>query len=137
MYKLQSNQPKTWKELESIMEYISDCDPRELRLDEDTIFYDLYKGLVPRNIALDIIKKQIGSKDVAIVKNNFPYTRTIQLLPGVIHYCLWSLKGVLTEKKIIDIVTKKFPNNIWCKSERKLNYKSVPELWHCHIFVKN
>ncbi len=133
----QSKQPKTWEELQSLTEYMSDCDPRELRLKEDTQFYDLYKELVPREIALEIIKRQIGNNSIALINNNFPYTRTLELLPKVKHYCLWSLTGPLNEDTIKEVVGSKFPKKDWCKSERKLNFKSVPEMWHCHIFVKN
>ena len=136
-YSPQSKQPKTWKELNSLTNYLSDCDPRELRLKEDTLFYNIFKELVSRDIILKIIKKQIGKRRIALVKNNFPYTRTLQYLPNVANYCLWSLDGSLSEEKIKNIVNTSFPNNKWCKSERKINYKSVPELWHCHIFIMN
>ncbi len=129
-------QPKSWKELISIKEYIRDNDPIELRLPEDYIHYNLYKELVPKNIALEIIRRQMGKKTVTIVKNNFPYTKTLEFLPGVKHYCLWSLKGKLKTKEIKNITSKIFPQNEWFFTERKINYKSVPEIWHCHIFVK-
>lgn len=133
----QSTQPKSWEELKELMGYLSDCDPREARLAEDTQFYDLYRELVPKKNALEIIHRQIGKKKIALIKNNFPYSRTLQYLPEVKQYCLWSLEGVIPEDKITEIVTKSFPHHKWCKSERKINYKSVPEIWHCHIFVDN
>jgi hypothetical protein len=130
------NSPKTWEELKQLKEYLSDCSPYDLRLDDDKIFYELYRKLVPRQIALDIIKQQIGENDVRIIKNNFPYTRILQYLPNVSHYCLWSKKGSLNENKIKELVELYFPQKDWFYSERLLNKKSVPEIWHCHIFVK-
>jgi hypothetical protein len=127
--------PNSWDELTELKDYLSDCDPTFLRLPEDKLFYILYRDLVPREIALEIIKRQIGEQNVAIVKNNFPYSNILQHLPNVIHYCLWSKKGKLTEEEIKREINQRFPNNIWFYSERKVNYKSVPEIWHCHIFL--
>jgi hypothetical protein len=125
----------TWKELVDKKEFLSDCDPKLLRLPEDHQFYSLFRKYVPREAALNIIREQMDNNDVSLVANNFPYTAMIHNLP-VKHYCLWSIKGRLENNEICDLVKKYFPNNEWFYSERKTNHKSVPEIWHCHIFVK-
>ena len=65
-------QPKSWEELKNLMPDIADCDPRELRLAEDELFYELYGELVPKEIKLEILTRIIGDKPVALVKNHFP-----------------------------------------------------------------
>lgn len=127
--------PNNWLELKSLLDYISECPPDFLRLPEDETFYRLFRDLVPRNIALEIVNRQIGKNDYAIVKNNFPYSKVLSKI-NVVHYCLWSRKGSLNKKQIEQKVKEKFGNCTWCFSERKPGKKSVPEIWHCHIFVK-
>ncbi len=129
------NIPTSWEELQELREYLSDCDPVFLRLPEDKLFYELFRQLVPRDKALEIIHQQIGEQEIALIKNNFPYSYILQHLPDVVHYCLWSKKGALSEEKIKQQVQLRFPNSIWFFSERKVNHKSVPEIWHCHIFI--
>jgi hypothetical protein len=130
------NIPNNWAELQELKDYLSDCNTIYLRTSEDKLFYDLYRELIPREIALEIIYRQIGNNNVAIVKNNFPYSRILEKLPNIIHYCLWSKKGTLKETEIKEHVNSMFPNNEWFYSVRKVNHKSVPEIWHCHIFIK-
>jgi hypothetical protein len=128
--------PANWNELTRLRDFLSDCDPSYLRLPDDRKFYILYRDFVPRDIALEIIKKQINNQTVALISNNFPYSNVLQNLPNVRHYCLWSLKGKLTENEINRYVKRDFPNSEWFYSERKVGHKSVPEIWHCHIFIK-
>ena len=129
--------PDNWDELKNILDYISFCTPDFLRLPEDEKFYRLFRDLVPREIALEIINQQIGDQEIVILKNNFPYTKVLDKLKNVTHYCLWSKKGKLDDSQIKQQVEKKFKDCTWCYSERKPGKKSVPEIWHCHVFVKN
>lgn len=128
--------PKSWNQLIRLKEFLTDCDGKFLRLSDDRLFYKLYQELVPRNIALEIVKKQMADKPVSLLPNNFPYTKTLKYLPNVKHFCLWSTKGRLKEKDIKKHASKKFGGKEWFYMERKRNAKSVPEIWHCHIFVK-
>lgn len=127
--------PTNWDELVKLKDFLSDCDVSYLRLPNDKNFYVLYRELVPKEIALEIIKRQMNNKSAALVQNNFPYSNILQHLPKVRHYCLWSLNKKLAESKIKKLVKKDFPDNKWFYSERKVGHKSVPEIWHCHVFV--
>lgn len=129
--------PKTWKELEKLKEFLTDCDISLLRLSENEKFYYLYRNLVPNDLVLEIIKRQIGDKSIALVPNNFPYDKVLKYLPKVKHYCLWSLKRKLTDEEINKYIKKDFPKSEWIYFERKMGHKSVPEIWHCHVFIKN
>ena len=130
------NIPRSWEELKELREYLSDCSPTFLRSPSDKLFYELFRELVPREVALEIIKRQIREEEIALVKNNFPYTNVLQHLPEVAHYCLWSKIGALNEEEIKQQVDTAYPNSMWFSSERKVSHKSVPEIWHCHIFIK-
>ncbi|MBI4157762.1 hypothetical protein HY502_02850 [Candidatus Woesebacteria bacterium] len=128
--------PRTWRGLLKLREFLTDCEGKFLRFDEDQLFYELYLKLVPRKIALEIIKRQMGGKKTALVANNFPYTKTLKCLPNIKHYCLWSIKGRLSEKDIKNHVLKKIKRGPWFYMERKVYAKTVPEIWHCHVFVR-
>ena len=129
--------PTNWKDLVKLKDFLSDCDISYLRLPDYEKFYALYRNLVPKDLALEIIKGQMNNKVIALVPNNFPYNNVLQYLPKVKHYCLWSLKRKLTENEIKKHVKKAFPNSEWFYFERKNGYKSVPKIWHSHIFIKN
>ncbi|MFA6007612.1 MAG: hypothetical protein WC784_03115 [Candidatus Shapirobacteria bacterium] len=132
----QTQTPRKWEDLVALKDYLSDCDPKILRLPGDYSFYSLYRELVPRKIALTIIERQIGKNRISLILNNFPYTGILQNLKNVQHYCLWSKEGKLNSSEIKSCVDKFFPQNRWFYSERKIGHKSVPEIWHCHIFVE-
>jgi hypothetical protein len=127
--------PKTWKELVELKDYITDCEASFLRLPKDNDFYARYVKSISRKALVDAVNKEIGNNQTAILVNRFPHTNILQNLPKVKHYCLWSKKGPLEEKEIDDLINKKFKNKQWFYMERKINHKSIPEIWHCHIFV--
>jgi len=128
--------PKTWAQLIVLGDFLAVCDGKDVRLPEDQFYYELQLQLVPRDISLEIIRRQMKNKAISIIKNNYPYTRTLKYLPDVTQYCLWSIKGSLDERQIERQASKKFKNKKWFYFERGTGKKSVPELWHCHIFVK-
>lgn len=128
--------PKNWEELIKLKEFLTDCDYSFLRLSDDQLFYSLYRKFVTRETTLQIINGQIGNRKTSLIRNNFPYTKILQNLTNVKHYCLWSKKGKLSNKEITKIVNNKFPKNTWFYTERKTGFKSVPEIWHCHVFIK-
>lgn len=127
--------PRTWDQLLKLKKFLADCDGKYLRFPEDQRFYELYLRLVPREIALEIIKRQMRGKFICLLKNNFPYSKILKYLPNVQHYCLWSLKGKLSGQDIKKRVSKIVRNKDWFYTERKINSKTVPEIWHCHVFI--
>ena len=128
--------PNSWKELVELKSILPICVPGVARLPEDLRFYRIYKELVPKEIRLEIIKTLIGDKNICLLQNNFPYTRLLQNLPKVKHYCLWSRKYKLTSKTIEKEIKKNFPENEFFYFENIEAVKSVPEIWHCQIFVR-
>ena len=128
--------PKTWEELVGLRDYITDCDAHFLRLPADQEVYYAYSKQISREELLNDIAGQFKNKKTVIVVNNFPYTKVLQKIPGVIHYCLWSKCGVLGDQEVNQIANKKFKGKRWFYMERKVNHKSIPEIWHCHIFVE-
>ena len=129
--------PKTWEELVRLRDCLTDCDALFLRLPKDNEFYAAYVKSISRNDLVDTVGKEIGDNQTAIIFNRFPYTNILQNLLEVKHYCLWSKRGPLEKKEIDDLTNEKFKNMQWFYMERKINHKSIPEIWHCHIFVKN
>ena len=128
--------PTTWEELVALRSYLDSCPGTYLRHPEDQKFYDLYQEHIPREIFLEIIKKQIQPNRRAILKNRFPYSNVLQNLPDVGHYILWNFDGQLNDGQIEEEVKIQFPDHQWFVVESAPNRKSVPEIWHTHIFVK-
>jgi hypothetical protein len=85
---------------------------------------------------MEIIKKMIGNNDFKLVRNSFPYLKLIQKIPHVVHYCLWSKVGKLPKNIIESEIATKFPDKSFFWFENITSIKSVPEFWHCHIFIK-
>ena len=127
--------PKNWEEFVKLQTILPSCIAEVARLPEDLRFYRIYKELVPKEIRLEIIKTLIGNKNICLLQNNFPYTRLLQNLPKVKHYCLWSRKHKLTPKTIEKEIKKNFSENEFFYFENIEAVKSVPEIWHCQIFV--
>ena len=100
--------PHTWQELVAIKDELSTY-TGATRLKEDQEYYDLYQEVIPREYILELIKKQIGERNVALIKNHFPYSRILEHLPFVKHYLLWSAKGEITPDEIKHRVEEKFP----------------------------
>ena len=130
------NPPHTWDELVSLKKKIRHSIPEVNRFPEELNFYELYIKLVPKNIRLEIISRQIGNNDIKLLKNNFPYLKLTQHIDGIIHYCLWSRIGKLPKKVIENEIKKIFPKEKYFWFENSASTKSVPEIWHCQVFVK-
>ncbi len=128
--------PKTWEELIKLKPKICHSTPETARFPEDLAFYELYTKLVPRDIRLEIINQLIGHVDYKILQNNFPYLKLLKHLPQVKHYCLWSRIGELSPEKIASEISKTFPGKKYFWLENSPQTKSVPEIWHCQIFIK-
>jgi hypothetical protein len=128
--------PKTWDELVSLKNKIRSSAPEVNRFPEELQFYQLYLKLVPREIRLEIINQSIGDNQIKLLKNNFPYLKLTQYIEGVSHYCLWSRVGKLSKKTVEAEIIKAFPNKTYFWFENSSATKSVPEIWHCQIFIK-
>jgi len=127
--------PKSWEELVKLKPILSDFRPEFARLSEDLIYYRLYQELVPKKIRLEILRRQLLN-DICLIKNMFPYTRLLVNLPRVKQYCLWSKNGKLSDEEIELRINQVFPSKPHFWFENSEPTKSVPEIWHCHIFVK-
>lgn len=128
--------PSTWEELLSLKHYISSTD-EICRYPDDHEFYITYSRLVPRAIFLQIIKEQMKGKEIALLKNNFPYGLLLEDVPFVKHYLVWSTKGKITPEDIIELIEEVFPGKKWFETESHDEKKSVPEIWHTQVFINN
>jgi hypothetical protein len=85
---------------------------------------------------LEIVNQLIGDNKIKLIKNNFPYLKLYQYIDGVEHYCLWSRVGKLSKKVIENEIEKIFPQKKYFWLENSTPTKSIPEIWHCQVFVK-
>ena len=128
--------PKTWPELVALKDFLRLDSASNLRFKDDQIFYSNYMKTFPKDLRFKIIFKAIGNNDVKIIRAAFPYGRLIKNLLHVGHYCLWSRKGALKKEEIESLIEDKFKNKDYFWFENSPQTKSIPEIWHCHIFVK-
>jgi len=134
LYKIDS--PRTWEKLVSLRSKISHCTSGSARFADDLRFYRQYIRLVPLETRLKILDRSIGKGDIRLCHNAFPYLKLIQHLNGVVHYCLWSRVGKLSPKAIDTEIKKKFPDKDFFWFENSPDTKSIPQVWHCQVFVK-
>ncbi len=127
--------PANWEELVNLKSILPTCTPEFARLAEDLRYYRLYQELVPKKIRLEILERRL-SDDICFAKNMFPYTRLLVNLPKVKQYCLWSKNGKLSDEEVEAKINKTFPLKSYFWFENSAATKSVPEIWHCHVFVK-
>ena len=130
------NIPNNWEELVELKPILPICTPEVARLPDDLYFYQTYTELIPVETRLKVVEKLIGNNNIALVKNNFPYTRLLQNLPQVKQYCLWSKEGGLSIDEIESQIKKVFPLKDFFWFENSNAVKSIPEIWHCHVFIK-
>ena len=89
------------------------------------------KMLQRKNISLKqhIISSYLSNKSISLEKNLFPY----MLKPGIIHNILWSRHKL--SKYEIDSYLNVFQREIiWY--ENPGNLKSIPGVYHVHVFIK-
>ncbi len=127
--------PTTWEELLALRTFLDSCPGSYLRHPEDQNFYELYQQLIPKDIFLEIIRRQIEPQKKRILLNRFPYSRVLQNLPNVSQYVFWSLAGPLSDIEVEHEVDRRFPKYEWFAVESAPHRKSVPEIWHTHIFL--
>lgn len=126
--------PKTWDELTALSFSLGAYEGATRRKRDQTV-YDAFTKSMPRKQILRQIKDQIPENGVALLENDFPYTRILTYLPRVKHLLLWSTKGALSHEQVALIVQKKFPDKKWTHFITTDQNKSVPEIWHAHVFV--
>jgi hypothetical protein len=134
--KVKGNIPKNWDELVGMMDFIRGCTWEYLRWNDGEEVYQNYKSSMSRDEFISDIKKQIGDNEVVFLKNNFPYKKMLQKLPNVSQYILWSRKGRIENNEVEELIRQKFGDKRCCWMERTEEGKSVPEIWHCHVFVE-
>lgn len=128
--------PETWDDLVALKPKLPYSIPETCRFPEDLEFYKLYVKLIPKEIRVEIVKSLIGDNQIKLLQNNFPYLKLIQHINGVKHYCLWSQIGKLSKNTVESEILKNFPNKPYFWFENSSYTKSMPEIWHCHIFVQ-
>jgi len=129
--------PKTWEELKSMIDFIKSIQADNFRFPDDQLFYQAYQDLIDKNTRTKILLTNLRKQNKIIIRNNFPYNNLLKFIPEkVSHYCLWSRQGILDNNEIEKQIKLKFPNNDYVWFENDLVIKSIPEIWHCHIFVK-
>ncbi|MEI8067357.1 MAG: hypothetical protein WCG91_00200 [Candidatus Shapirobacteria bacterium] len=128
--------PKNWQELVAIKDIIPFCINKVTRFPKDNQKYDDYRDSTTREKHLQKIIDDIGDNDFKITPNKFPYSRIIKNIPEVRHYLLWSKNGELPTKTIESEIERVFPNCDYFYFVNPPNNKSIPEIWHCQIFVK-
>lgn len=106
--------------------------------------YDEFKKfIVENNIDINqyIYKKFLGELKMNFIENTFPY----DVEDNCKHFVIWfdtkyyaNLKLKEDEEIIIDkIVRNKFKDNQYVYFENISNNKSVPDIKHFHVFIKN
>lgn len=130
-----SKLPKNWTELVALKDFLISDSASNLRFKDDQIFYSNYIKYFPKDLRFKIIFKAIGKNDVKIIRAAFPYSRLTKNILKVGHYCLWSKKGKLKKEEVESLIKNKFKNKNYFWFENSQQTKSIPEIWHCHIFV--
>jgi hypothetical protein len=129
--------PKTWEEFKSMVDLIKSTQLDNLRYPDDQLFYENYSELVDKSIRRQILFNTFEGKNRIILRNPFPYSNIIKNIPCAInHYCLWSTKGKISDSEIEKEIKSQFPKQDYFWFENDLIVKSIPDVWHCHIFVK-
>jgi len=128
--------PKNWEDLINLKDFLPTAPAKFVRFSEDLEFYRLYQNIVPSDIRLKLLNQQIGSKDVSLIKNQFPYSKLLHFLPNVKHFCLWSRQKKLSPEVVEQEIKNNFPKNNFFWFENSDKIKSILEIWHCQVFIK-
>ncbi len=102
---------------------------------ENNLKYDYFKEYLKsiRMTSSQYVKKLYLSHSASIIlPNHYPY----EVRKGISHYVFFSLFP-LTKKEIEKAIKLKFKNKsvLWFINPEAI--QSIPDLWHCQIFVKN
>ncbi len=133
----EDNFPKTWQDLKSKINFIKSTQSDNFRFPDNQLFYQKYQELVDKDTRLKVLIATFSNQDISISRNQFPYGNLLKFIPEKItHYCLWSRQGKLSDDEVEKQINLKFPKNDYLWFENAECAKSVFEIWHCHIFVK-
>lgn len=132
----ESDFPKTWEQLKSMADFIKSTQIDNLRYYDNLVFYQSYTKLVDKETRFKILFDSFEGKERIILRPSFPYNNLIKHLPFVSHYCLWDRNGKVPNNEVDLEIQKKFPGKDYFWFENDTITKSIPEVWHCHIFVK-
>ena len=80
---------------------------------------------------LKIVPKSQGFKFFCLKRNDFPYL----VQAPIAHFVIFSTYG-LNQKEVEDEVEEKYPNMDYVWWQNPVNKRSIPEIWHVHVFVK-
>lgn len=129
-----ANPPTTWEELVALQDSLKEMDRKVLRLDDEDRDYTIYRQVVPTHLQYEVILQIIGERDYAVLVNRYPYSKLLSKLPQVTHWSLWNKTGAMSDHEIEKVVTAKFPGKRFIAVESTV--KSMPEIWHTHVFVE-
>ena len=132
----ESKFPRTWEEFKSMADFIKSTPMNNLRFHDNQVFYSAYQEFVDKDTRMKILFTTFEGKDRVILRPSFPYDNLIKFLPKVTHYCLWSTNGPVSPQEVDQEIKLKFPTQDYFWFENDAIVKSIPEVWHCHIFVK-
>lgn len=128
--------PNSWEKLVELRDLLA-VYGGETRTKDDQVRYDTYLENTPREKILSGIKDKLHDSETALLKNNYPYSLVLKYLPYVDHYLVWSRKGELDDGEIKGIVDSEFPRNDWFSFVTAPTNKSIPEIWHAHVFINH
>jgi hypothetical protein len=127
--------PTTWTDLVAFQSRLQNC-PKNISRSIITFYlYLFYRKIIPKNWRHDRILRQIGNHQYRLLANDFPYDRLLKNLPYVKQFVLWSKTGPLTSHRISEIIKTSFPKAQFFYYENIPSNKSIPDIWHVHVFV--
>lgn len=109
--------------------------PDVLKRYQDFKSHLAHKGLTLADYMRRHLRRRGGEEIPVLVPNQFPYW----VAPGIEHWVLWSLSGPLHNAAAIRAaITAQRP--VWAREvlwfENPPAAKTIPELWHIHVFFR-
>ncbi len=128
--------PNNWDELGQMINLIKSSSIDNLRFPDDDLFYENYLKYVDKKTRFKILFNTFEGKNRVILRPSFPYNNLLKKIPHISHYCLWNRSGKLSKTQIEQEIKNKFPQKKFYWFENDDIAKSILEIWHCHIFIK-
>lgn len=135
------NFPRTWKELEHIVNTgVLDTLSVDYKRSPELIqTYEQERSTVTKEQAIHSIYQEIEAvrdvlptgQEVALTSNKYPYDLLLSQLPGVTHALLW-FKGTFTPEQAKDYLRSL--GKKCCLYENPVALKSIPEINHYQVF---
>lgn len=96
--------------------------------------YEEYQNSLKRNNiqVKDVILRKMKGHPIAWMRNAFPYD-----VENTTHYLIWSTHGPLADDKIREIAIRHSHDREFLYFVNPEHLKSVKDLWHAHVFMKN